>query len=234
MRPASPRGKEVNEQEHAQMAANSAKWLKDHRPSLLVNMAGVEAWRFKSPGSSNMAFDIVVTRYGIAMFGDIDGLTWNVGATYGIDFLRHQSIGYVHGKLEQSCKEVEIDKPAIFNMIHDAIEDMLSDADVQHDDFEDIDGLCEWMKTRVDAEDASQPYEEWLDLISDVEAFDEGSDRDCVPAYDLLTSNEELLGGDDWHSCLDKPKKSLIQRLYHVRFAANQIMAMKELGSPAQ
>jgi hypothetical protein len=224
----------VSEQEQTQLAANAANWLKDHRPTLLVNSGGVEAWRFKQPGSNNLAFDICVTRYGIAMFGDIDGLTWRVGADYGINFLRNRSIGYVHEKLESGCKEVEIDKPAIFKMIHDAIEDMLSDADVQHDDFEDIDGLCEWMKTRVDAEDASQPYEEWLDLISDVEAFDEGSDRDCVPAYDLLTSNEELLGGDDWHSCLDKPTKSLMQRLEYVRYAADQIMAMKELGSPAQ
>lgn len=201
---------------------------------MLVNAGGVEAWRFKKPGSGNLAFDIVVTRNGMAMFGDIDGLTWNVGASYGIDFLRHQSIGYVHEKLEQHCKEVEIDKADIFDNIISAITDVLDDNGVEHEDFQDIDGLCEWMKEKVRAEDASQPYEEWLDLISEVEAFDEGSDRDCVPAYDLLTSNEDLLGCGDWHECLDKPTKSLWQRLHYVRYAANQIMAMKELGSPAE
>jgi hypothetical protein len=225
----------VNEQEQNQLAANAANWLKDHRPTLLVNSGGVEAWRFKQPGSGNLAFDICVTRYGIAMFGDIDGLTWRVGADYGINFLRNKSIGYVHEKLEAGCKEVEIDKDAIFETIRDCICDALEESGIEIDAFEELDDLCEWMKAKVDEEDTSQPYEEWLELISAVDAFDEGRDRDIVPAYDLLAASENLLQrGDLWETGITKPTKSLMQRLEYVRYAANQIMAMKELGSPAQ
>lgn len=238
MRPASPRGKEVNEQEQNQLAENAAKWLADHRYTQLVNTDGVEVWRCKKPNSINLAFDICVTRFGMSVFGDIDGLIWNVGASYGINFLRNQSIGYLHEKLEASCKEVEIDKPAIFETIIDCICDALEEDGHDGPDREDsVEEIMEWLKEQRDADDdvTGQPYDEWLDLMESVAAFDEGRDRDVVPAFDLLAESEGLLRrGDLWETSITMPTKSLMQRLEYVRYAANQIMAMKELGSPAE
>lgn len=245
MRPASPRGKEVNEQEQAQMAANSAAWLKDHRPTLLVNAGGVEAWRFKDPRCTNLAFDIVVTRFGMSVFGDMDGLIWNVGASYGIDFLRHQSMGYVHEKLERDSRREVIDfdgiRDTVCNHIIELAEEALGEDEIPEwmgvipnsgTTRDHAEELVEWMKLYV--EDDRLPFDDLIDVVEDIDSFADGRDSECVLAYDFLSQHEDLLGGSDlWESSFSKPCPQMMQRLYHVRYAANQIMAMKELGSPA-
>lgn len=237
----------MNEQEQTQLAANAADWLKDHRPTLLVNAGGVEAWRFKKPGSGNLAFDIVVTKNGMAMFGDIDGLTWNVGASYGINFLRNQSMGYLHEKLERDSKREVIDFDGIRDTVCSCIgglieetlgEDEIPDWMVGLQDAttvtsDEAEALVEWMKLYV--EDDRLPFSELIDVVESIDSFADGRDSETVLAYDFLSQHEELIGGSDlWESSFSKPCPRLMQRLEYVRFAANQIMAMKELGSPAQ
>lgn len=238
MRPASPRGKEVNDKERAQLTANAAAWLADHRYTQLVNNGDVEVWRCQTPGSNNLAFDICVTRYGMSVFGDIDGLVFRVGASYGINFLRHQSDGYLHEKLDGCNRdEREFDKENFLERICDAIltraEEELPDDAVPDLKSEQHNEVLDWLREQRDAETEGLPFDELADLLD--EAIELDDDSDPQRAYDMAHENEDLLGvSDTWEWSYDQPSRSLMQRLYYVRHAADQIMAMKELGSPAQ
>ncbi|KPA95395.1 hypothetical protein [Pseudomonas asplenii] len=107
----------MKDQERSALAARVAEDLAQHQYTQLVNENGVEVWRCQQPGTRVYHFDICVTAYGMSMFGDIDGLLWHVGADYGINFLRHQSDGYLHEKLESACKREVID----FDSIRDTV-----------------------------------------------------------------------------------------------------------------
>jgi hypothetical protein len=68
-----------------------------------------EIWEGSRPGSSTYALTICVTRMGIAVVGDIDGLIFNVGSNYGLPFLAGNDVSYyIHSKLEHSCKAREL------------------------------------------------------------------------------------------------------------------------------
>lgn len=96
-----------------QLRADVAKTLKRHVATELVRNDHIEAWRFAQPGSSAYAFDIAITRFGIAVFGDIDALTFKVGASYGLAFLAGNDIDYyVHSKLEHHNRVDVLDTDA--------------------------------------------------------------------------------------------------------------------------
>lgn len=97
----------MKEQESAALSARVAQDMAQHKYTQLVNENGVEVWRCARPGSSFYGFDICITRFG--MMGDIGPLVFHVGASYGINFLRHQSDGYLHEKLDGDIKRVVID-----------------------------------------------------------------------------------------------------------------------------
>ncbi|WP_369991351.1 hypothetical protein [Pseudomonas xanthosomatis] len=68
---------------------------------MLADTDQLKTWRCKAPGTTCYAFDILITRFGIATVGDIDGLTFRVGLSYGIEFLAGNDIGYyIHSKRE--------------------------------------------------------------------------------------------------------------------------------------
>ena len=99
--------------EEAKRRERSAECLKGHEYTVLADTDQLTVWRCKAPGTSCYAFDIMITRFGIAIVGDINGLTFNVGLTYGIEFLAGNDIGYyIHSKLEEHCREREFDEEA--------------------------------------------------------------------------------------------------------------------------
>jgi len=220
---------------HEELAAQAAEWIKDHVYTELVNANGVEVWRCQKPGSINLAFDICVTRFGMAVFGDIGHLTFDVGADYGINFLRHQSEGYVHGKLAASCKAVDLDKESILASVEEAIIELIDQSvpDALKPEWleagSNLDQLIEWLGMMNEQdEDASLAYGELLECIDHIQQFDDG-ERDIVPAFNFLTESEKLLGvSDTWEWGITKPTDNLWRKLYYVRHAANMIMAQKE------
>lgn len=216
-------------------SSQAAEWIKNHTFTELVNANGVEVWRCQEPGSNNLAFDICVTRYGIAVFGDIGHLTFDVGADYGINFLRNHSIGSVHRKQAASCKAVDLDKASILSSVEEAIIELID----QHvpdalkpkwlEAGSDFDQLLAWLELmNAQNDDASLLYGELLDCIDRIQRFDDGT-RDIVPAFDFLAESETLLGvHDTWEWSITKPTDDLWRKIFYVRHAANQIMALKE------
>lgn len=70
-----------------------------------MKQADVEVWRCKAESTTAYAFDIMMTRFGIAVVGDIGDLTFSVGLGYGISFLAGDDVTYyLHTKLNESHK----------------------------------------------------------------------------------------------------------------------------------
>lgn len=224
----------MNQEQRNKLVANTAEWIKGHVYTELVNANGVEVWRCQTPGSNNLAFDICVTRYGIAVFGDIGHLTFTVGAGYGINFLRHESDGYLHGKLESTCKTVVLNKEGILENVKAAILEIIDDNmadDLKPSWFAEggtLEELEEWLAEMEEQnEDRTLSYGDLLECIVHIRGLDDG-DRDVVPAFDFLAENEKLLGvSDTWEWGITKPSEDVWRKLCYVRHAANAIMAQK-------
>ncbi|MCE6982871.1 hypothetical protein EI534_37090, partial [Pseudomonas frederiksbergensis] len=89
------------------------------------------------------AFDILITRFGIAIVGDIDGLTFSVGLSYGIEFLAGNDIGYyIHSKLEGHCREREFDEDAFRAALVTGVCNQVC----EHIDEDQYGELPEWMR----------------------------------------------------------------------------------------
>lgn len=224
----------MNDELRAKMVASAAECLKNHTYSELTNANGVEVWRCQEPGSTNLAFDICVTRYGMAIFGDIGHLTFDVGADYGINFLRSKSLDSVHGKLAASCKAKELDKDSILESVSDAIIELIDEnvpAELKPSWLDagcDLAQLKLWLSEISRAgEDSTLEYEELLDCITHIERFDAG-ERDIVPAFDFLAESENLLGvSDTWEWGITKPAEAVWRKIFYVQHAANAIMDQK-------
>ena len=80
--------------EEAKRRERAAACLKDHEYTVLADTDQLKAWRCKAPRTTCYAFDILITRFGIAIVGDINGLTFNVGLSYRVEFLAGDDIGY--------------------------------------------------------------------------------------------------------------------------------------------
>lgn len=237
----------MSEQERTVLAARVAEDLAQHQYTQLVSTNGVEVWRCKQPGTRNLHFDICVTAYGMSMFGDIDGLIWNVGADYGINFLRHKSDGYLHEKLESTCKREVIDFDSIRDTVcgcivgrideefdADQIPAWMVDLPNRGATLEQADQLSEWLREQGELGDDRLPFDELSEVIEYVDRFADGRDSEVVLAYDFLQQHEELIGGSDlWETTISKPCPNLMARLFYVRHAANAIMAIKEASAAA-
>lgn len=190
----------------------------------------IEAWRCQKPGTGIFAFDLVFTRWGISMFGDVDGLLFNVGLPqYGIGWLTHQDIGYIHSKLERQCQEREFDLDAVKEYVTRWLCSKLTEIQDHPDKLPawmDPDGrdlhtrfgdLKAWLTNNKD-------YPDVLGFLDDVAALDNTHE-----AYKLLDENTDLLGINDLCDIsLDRPDRDLVQRLYMVRRAARAIFEIKQ------
>lgn len=237
----------MDEKERNALTARIASDLANHQYTQLVNENGVEVWRCKEPGNIFYGFDICVTRFGMSVMGDIGALVFHVGASYGINFLRHQSDGYLYEKLDGDCKREVIHFDAIRDTVcgciagrideelpSDEMPEWISDMQDKGATLEQAEQLMEWMQEREDADDDRLPFAELIEIIEEVETFTDGRDSDVVLAYDFLQQHEQLIGGSDlWETTISRPCPSLMQRLYYVRHAANAIMAIKEQADAA-
>lgn len=233
----------TREQLRDERAAQAASILKNHQFRALVDNDDVKVWRCKQPGSTAYAFDIMMTRFGIAVVGDIANLTFGVGLGYGLDFLAGDDVGYyIHSKLDEKCKTKDFDETAFRRALIDGVcERIAEEADC--DAYEDLppwvreenergrDG-SRWADLRafVRAEarkydDASAKWEEWDDLLA--EATDIG-DQHQAGAFMNEHCETLGLGPDWWEISVTNPSQSLIRELYMIRHAAREILAQKQ------
>jgi len=221
--------------EEAKRRERAAECLKDHEYTVLADTDQLKAWRCKAPGSTAYAFDILMTRFGIATVGDIDGLTFSVGLSYGIEFLAGKDIGYyIHSKLEGHCREREFDEDAFRAALVHGVCGQICES--THND-EEYAALPEWMRNDGGPGESGR----WDELCEFVEAKhgsisygEDGHDfwdslNDRLEEATCIGSTEEAfgLGCDYWEIRVDKPRESLINRLYLINHAAKAIVAQQ-------
>lgn len=221
----------MDQEQRNKLAADTAEWLKDHAYTELVNTNGVEVWRCQKPNTIHLAFDICITRFGIAVFGDIGSLAFSVGASYGMAFLAGTDGDYIYEKLEASSKVTEFDRAAFVWHVEDAICQLLSTS---------RESAPEWMADYPANQGRGSEIEAWLldncavdhelsalvVALREAWAFEDGAYPS--KAHEWLTDHEELLDiGDSWEWSLRKPTDSVLRRLARVRHAAQMIVAQK-------
>lgn len=233
------------EQLRAERAAEAANTLKNHQYQALVDNDDVKVWRCKQPNTTAYAFDITLTRFGIAVVGDIANLTFGVGLGYGLDFLAGDDVGYyIHSKLDEKCKTRDFDEAAFRRALIDGVCQRISDeadgdaydelpAWVREEKERGMDGSCwhdlrAFVRAEARKDDADEKWDQWEDLLA--EATDIG---DQHHAGVFMNEHCETLGlGPDWWEIrVTTPSESLIRELYMIRHAALAILAQKQAAA---
>jgi len=221
-----------------------AEWIKDHQYTQLAKTNTVEVWRAQKPGSSSYAFDLTMSRYGMAMYGDTGCLVWNVGASYGLTFLAGTDEDYVYRKLDASSRETDLDEAYLVEIVYGAIIDLLGERDLV---------LPEWKKAPAPMAERIQELEDWLmaaaakndtptvlgvceshALVVALRECQNLEIKSVGAAYLWLCDRQELLElADDMDYTLSKPTNSVLHRIYLVRHAAQQILAQQKAAEEA-
>jgi len=210
-----------------------AELIKDHQFTQLAKTDSVEVWRCKTPGTHSYAFDLTMSRYGMAMYGDTGALVFDVGssADYGLKFLAKDDDDYVYGKLDHSSRETDLDEAYLLEIVYGAIIDLLDERDLE---------LPEWFPDTEPMADRVEQLSQWLlgseckdaehsALVVALRGCQNLENRSTAGAYEWLSDHQELLElGDDLDYSLGKPTNSVMQRIYMLRHAAKQILALKE------
>lgn len=211
-----------------------AELIKDHQYTLLAKTDSLEAWRAQAPGSTAYAFDLVMSRYGMAMYGDTNNLVWRVGASYGLKFLAEADDHSAYMKLDDNCREEDLDEENFAMLVFDAIYHLLFSRTVAN--------LPDWLPdTAPNAERIAQ-LDAWLcenptadgeygALVVALREAQELEVNSIEGARRWLDDHQELLelSGDEGED-LGKPTNSVMQRIYFARHAAEQILAQKGLA----
>jgi hypothetical protein len=231
----------------------------EYRQVVSSDQETAEIWRAERPGSSDMAFDIVVTRYGISVFGDMGALVFNVGAQYGIKFLAGDDVrGYIHGKLDDMCKKEELDPRRAVQLVAQGVVDYLDAVWYGPAKAGVPDGgihqAAEALRKSLGTDPAGalenfmtacQGHEEagWEgfhagfqpgDVAQRIQnlLIDVRNEKDPQEVRRILDDcSSEFYGVfDDLSGCqLTAPAQSLMTKLYMVNLAAKQIMAGKQV-----
>ncbi len=231
---------EQRRKRRAELEQSAAKTLAQHVYTPLAVNTDCQVWRCARPGSSAYAFDIMMTRYGISIVGDIDGLTFSVGLGYGMQFLAGDDVDYyIHSKLEQNCKERELNEDQLREYVLCGIAKLICD----HVSDEEWETLPDWLKEddqrtadkwdnleafldeKTGKGGPDDEWDEWAYLVAEVAALDH---LDEAERY-VADYHEQLgLGDDWWELSIDRPAHNLMSRLYMVRHAARQILQQQE------
>lgn len=218
--------------------------LADHKYTQLAEGENCELWHCGRPGSNVYAFDIVVTPMGISVVGDIDGLSFRVGANYGINFLAGRDVSYyIHSKLESHCKDTEFDKSHFLGCVSGEVSEFVAtripESYLEAHDTE----TPEWLGDHSASDDKSQELlsfiknildhptsrEDWFPEIANCAVLlEDALDTDYEQqAYELL-NDFDTFEFDVSDLDFSKPSEALIERLYMVNEAAKQIMEIKQ------
>ncbi|PMV86714.1 hypothetical protein C1X35_19125 [Pseudomonas sp. FW306-1C-G01A] len=229
---------EKRRQEEALRKSRAAEKLKDHQYTCLVQTSDVEVWRCKADKTTAYAFDIMMTRYGIAIVGDIDNLTFSVGLGYGMKFLAGDDVTYyLHTKLSEShkkrvfsenlfrqvlvksiCSELRED---CSEAIWDTLPDWAKDVDlIESGHWDEFRQLV--LVNRRDLTNGDDRWMHWDDLLSTAEGV--GFTEE---AQEFMRENAKVLClGEEWYEhSITEVCGGLISELYLINHAAKAIMA---------
>lgn len=220
-----------------QQQARAAETLKDHKYTCLVKTADVEVWRCKGDGIF-YAFDIMMTRFGIAIVGDIDNLTFSVGLGYGMPFLAGKDVTYyIHSKLSE-CHKKRVFSEDLFRAVlmtgicrelHSECSEELWDAlPGWAQDSDQIKG-SHWaefrqivLKNRRDLDNGDDRWMHWDDLLTEAEQIGFKEEAQVF----MRDNQEALFLGPEWYeSRIDEVCSGLIRELYLINHAAKAIIA---------
>ncbi len=234
------RGRQLIEEDRINRAERT---LEKHEYTCLIDTDKVEVWRCQQPGTTCYAFDIMMTRFGIAVVGDIDNLTWTVGHSYGMKFLAGKDVTYyMHTKLDQVHKKIEFNeskfKQAITNNMCKVIVEHATSEEIADDDFppfilqgnddELVGTSCfDALKEYVHSQSSTygDAWDTRFDLLREADNI-----SDVTEAQIFMRDNEEALGiGPEWYEIsVSSVSEPLINELYLINAAAKKIMAIKE------
>lgn len=219
-------------QTREQIIARVARCLKDHQYTQVAKAVGVEVWRCMEPKSNAYAFDIAMSRYGIAVYGDIGTITFDVGISYGMAFLAGDDDETQYSKLDAAFRATELDRERLGVVVFEAIIDLLSNRDVELPDFAkepvpNYEALIEWLLTHTDGQEQDGDYAALTVAMRDAVHLRFDS-QTLDGACQWLSDHEDILelASDDGYN-LDKPSDSVMRRIYMARHAAKQILAQK-------
>jgi hypothetical protein len=224
----------------------AAENVKDHTVERVCGNGPTEVWRCTNKGSSCYGFDLVISRFGIAMYGDVDSLVFKVGSAYGIDFLARQSVcQYMISKLEpEYYNKRELDEDALRQVLVEAGCELLEEEFVPYFDGNDDIELAEWvggsapitLDMVIEEMKKHAPEQEHMhfDTFPDyVETLLEERVPDGLQAVESFISEQydELNLGCEWYEhTISKHDGSLIQRLEMLRICALKIQEVKNAG----
>lgn len=221
--------------------ARAAEKLKNHQYACLVKQSDVEVWRCKAEGTAAYAFDIMMTRFGIAVVGDIGNLTFSVGLGYGMKFLAGDDVTYyLHTKLNESHKKKVFSSDlfrqalvaSICRALHDDCSEEIWDtlpAWAQDSDLVRGEHWAEFRELtlthRRDMENGDDRWMHWDDLFDIAEnvGFTE-------EAHQFMRDNAKVLClGEEWYEHrITETCDSLYAQLYLINHAAKVIMAQAD------
>lgn len=218
--------------------ARAAENLAQHQYTCLVQQDDVVVWRCKAPQTTAYAFDIMMTRFGIAVVGDIDNLTFSVGLGYGLKFLAGDDVSYyLHVKLDERCKQRDFSEELFREVLMRNIAQELKStcADELFDslpawlqDPDQVEGK-HWLEFRdvvlAKRRDLSHTDDRWLQWDDLLDTAAEISFAEEAKLF-MRDNSEVLCLGDEWYELrVDEPAHGLMQRLYMINHAAKAIVA---------
>lgn len=229
----------------------AASNVKDHTVELICGRGSNEIWRCTNKGSSCYGFDLVISRFGIAMYGDVDSLVFSVGSQYGIEFLARKSVcQYMISKLEPEYRNKrELDEGLLKQVLVEAGCRLLED---KFESYGDEGGeyveLSEWVGgsapitldmvieelNKHEPEQSHTAFESFVDALDTLLTERAGDGLQAVENY-LSENHSELYLGPEWYEhTISKYEGNLINRLEMLRICALKIQEVKNAGDGSE
>lgn len=209
-----------------------------------------EIWRCTKNGSSMYGFDLVISRFGIAMYGDVASLVFGVGSQYGIEFLARSAVcGYMISKLEPEYREKrELDEDSLRQVLVEAGCRLLEEKFVPYIDENSEDGdnveLSDWVggsdiitldmvieeMQKHSPEQTHVDFDVFCDRVEELLDDRAPNGLQAVEAFISENHNELNLGCEWYEHTISRHDGRLIQRMEMLRLCALKIQEKKAAG----
>jgi hypothetical protein len=228
----------------------AASNVKDHTVERICGNGPTEVWRCTNKGSSCYGFDLVISRFGIAMYGDVDSLVFSVGSQYGIEFLARKAVcGYMISKLESEYRNKrELCEDSLRQVLVEAGCRLLEGKFQMYFDGDDEVDLSEWVGgsapityemvieelNKHAPEQVHMAFENFVDAADTLLTERAGDGLQAVESF-ISEQYVELNLGPEWYEhTISKHDGNLINRLEMLRLCALKIQEVKNAGDGSE